>query len=402
MANFTVWSWKAVDQQGKIKQGVVLAENRATVEAQLFEQGLQLFSARRSVGTRRGCWHIQQKIQVFRQLATLLQAGISLADGLALMADRHPYREWRALLQRIAQQVSMGVPFSDALRQWPGIFPPLFIALIHIGELTGKLDECSRRLADQQEQLYRLQKKVTKALRYPLFILAVALAVTAGMLAFVLPEFAAIYRSFNASLPAITLAVMNISSWVTSRGALWLLMATIIATGCWFVLRRQKPRWKEYEQKLLLKLPLAAPLWRGQILSQIYTTLSLSQQAGIPLLQGLAAVEQTIKPLLWKKLLAQVSARVAQGVPFWQTLEDTERFTPLCPQLIRIGEESGALDLMLEKLAVWHHDATQEMADNLAAALEPVMMLVIGIIIGTLVIAMYLPIFQLGDAMSGG
>ncbi|WP_435947207.1 protein transport protein HofC [Dryocola sp. BD586] len=401
MANFRVWSWKAVDQRGQIRQGVVLAENRAAVEAQLGEQGLQLFSARRSVGARRGCWHIQQKIQVFRQLATLLQAGISLADGLALIADRHPYREWRALLQRIAQQVSQGLPFSDALRQWPGIFPPLFITLIHIGELTGKLDECSRRLAEQQEQLYRLQKKVTKALRYPLFILAVAFAVTAGMLGFVLPEFAAIYSSFNASLPAITLAVMGISSWVTSQGALWLFIA-IIAAGCWFVLRRQKPCWQEYEQKLLLKTPLAAPLWRGQLLSQIYTTLALSQQAGIPLLQGLAAVEQTIAPLLWKKLLAQISARVAEGVPFWQTLEDTERFTPLCSQLIRIGEESGALDLMLEKLAVWHHDATQEMADSLAAALEPMMMLVIGIIIGTLVIAMYLPIFQLGDAMSAG
>ncbi len=401
MANFRVWSWKAVDQRGQIRQGVVLAENRAAVEAQLGEQGLQLFSARRSVGARRGCWHIQQKIQVFRQLATLLQAGISLADGLALIADRHPYREWRALLQRIAQQVSQGLPFSDALRQWPGIFPPLFITLIHIGELTGKLDECSRRLAEQQEQLYRLQKKVTKALRYPLFILAVAFAVTAGMLGFVLPEFAAIYSSFNASLPAITLAVMGISSWVTSQGALWLFIA-IIAAGGWFVLRRQKPRWQEYEQKLLLKIPLAAPLWRGQLLSQIYTTLALSQQAGIPLLQGLAAVEQTIAPLLWKKLLAQISARVAEGVPFWQTLEDTERFTPLCSQLIRIGEESGALDLMLEKLAVWHHDATQEMADSLAAALEPMMMLVIGIIIGTLVIAMYLPIFQLGDAMSAG
>lgn len=379
----------------------MLADNRAAMEEQLFEQQLQLLSVHKSIGTQRGCWHIQQKIQLFRQLATLLQAGISLADGLALMAKQHPYREWRALLVHIQQQVSQGIPFSDALRQWPRIFPPLFIALVHIGELTGKLDECSRRLADQQEQLYRLQKKVVKALRYPLFILFVAFAVTAGMLGLVLPEFAAIYHSFNASLPAITVAVMAISGWVTSQGAVWLLVA-IIVTGCWFVLRQHKPYWKEYEQKFLLKIPLAASLWQGQILSQIYTTLSLSQQAGIPLLQGLAAVEQTMTPVLWKKVLTQISDRVAEGAPFWQTVENTGYFTPLCSQLIRIGEESGALDLMLEKLAVWHHDHTQELADNLAAALEPVMMLVIGIIIGTLVIAMYLPIFQLGDAMSGG
>ncbi|MCT4714949.1 protein transport protein HofC [Enterobacteriaceae bacterium H18W14] len=401
MANFTVWDWKAIDQRGQVRQGATLADNRAAIEEQLFEQQLQLLSVRKSVGTRRGCWHIQQKIQVFRQLATLLQAGISLADGLALMANQHPYREWRALLQHIEQQVSQGIPFSDALRQWPRIFPPLFIALIHIGELTGKLDECSRRLADQQEQLYRLHKKVIKALRYPLFILFVAFAVTAGMLGFVLPEFAAIYRSFNASLPAITLAVMTVSSWVTSQGVVWLLGA-IITAGCWLVLRQRKPSWKEYEQKFLLRIPLAASLWRGQILSQIYTTLSLSQQAGIPLLQGLVAVEQTMRPLLWKKILTQIGSRVAEGIPFWQTIDNAGCFTPLCSQLIRIGEESGALDLMLEKLAIWHHDHTQELADNLAAALEPIMMIVIGVIIGTLVIAMYLPIFQLGDAMSGG
>ncbi|WP_435929099.1 protein transport protein HofC [Dryocola sp. BD613] len=401
MAKFVVWSWQAIDPLGQLREGSILADNRSAVETQLYEQQLQLLSARRHTGSRRGCWHIQQKIQLFRQLATLLQAGIPLADGLALMGNQHQYREWRALLLRIEQQVSQGVPFSDALRQWPGIFPPLFISLIHTGELTGRLDECSRRLADQQEQLYRLHQKVMKALRYPLFILAVALAVSVGMMGFVLPEFAAIYRSFNASLPAITLAVMAVSGWVTTQGGWWLLMA-VTASALWFRLRKSSPYWKEYEQKVLLKIPLVAPLWRGQILSQIYTTLSLSQQAGIPLLQGLTAVEQTLKPLLWKKVLTRLASQVAQGTPFWRALDCAGCFTPLCSQLIRIGEESGALDLMLERLATWHHDRTQELADTLAAALEPVMMITIGIIIGTLVIAMYLPIFQLGDAMSAG
>ncbi len=401
MAKFVVWNWQAVDPLGQLREGSMLADNRSSVETRLYEQQLQLTGARKHTGSRRGCWHIQQKIQLFRQLATLLQAGIPLADGLALMANQHQYREWRALLLHIEQQVSQGVPFSEALRQWPDIFPPLFISLVHIGELTGKLDECSRRLADQQEQLYRLHKKVVKALRYPLFILGVALAVTAGMMGFVLPEFAAIYRSFNASLPAITLAVMAVSGWVTTQGGWWLLMV-VLASVFWLALRKNNPGWKEYEQKLLLHLPLVAPLWRGQILSQIYTTLSLSQQAGIPLLQGLTAVEQTLTPLLWKKVLAHLSSRVAQGTPFWHTLDSAGCFTPLCSQLIRIGEESGALDLMLERLATWHHDRTQELADTLAAALEPVMMIAIGIIIGTLVIAMYLPIFQLGDAMSAG
>lgn len=400
MAKIVLWNWKAIDTKGKIQQGWMLADDRLAIIEHLQQQRLQLLSIKKNAAARRGCWHIQQKIQLFRQLSTLLQAGISLNDGLVLMANQHPYREWAALLQRIEQQISQGCSFSDALRQWPAIFPSLFIALVQIGELTGKLDECTRRLADQQEQLYQLRKKVVKALRYPLFIMVVAMAVTAGMMGFVLPEFAAIYRSFNAPLPGVTLAVMAVSAWMTSQG-IWWFFGCIAATAIWIVLRKRNPDWQEKEQRLLLKLPLVAPLWRGQMLSQIYTTLSLSQRAGIPLLQGLAAVEQTMSAQLWKKILQQISHRVAQGLPFWQMVSAAGCFSPLCAQMIRIGEESGSLDLMLEKLANWHHMQTHELADNLAAALEPLMMIVIGLIVGTLVIAMYLPIFQLGDAMNG-
>jgi len=401
MAKFVLWRWKAVDQHGQMQQGALLADDAVSIREQLFNADLQLLHLRKTSNVRRGCWHIQQKIQVFRQLATLLQAGISLSDGLLLIAEQHPFCEWRALLKDIEQRVSNGTPFSSALQQWPGIFPALFIALIHIGELTGKLDECCKRLAEQQEKLYRLRKKVMKALRYPLFIMVVALMVTVGMMGFVLPEFANIYRSFNAPLPAVTLAVMAISNWVTSQGIVWLLAAIVFVAGGLFM-RRRKPHWQEYEQNLLLRIPLVAPLWRGQILSQIYTTLSLAQQAGIPLLQGLEAVENTLTQVMWKKVVSQISIKVTQGVPFWHALTQSGRFTPLCSQLVRIGEESGSLDLMLEKLATWHHSHTEELADNLAAALEPIMMLVVGVIIGTLVIAMYLPIFQLGDAMSAG
>lgn len=401
MAKLLLWHWKAVDQFGQVQKGTLFAEDATSVTDQLFIADLQLLHLRKRSLTRRGCWHIQQKVQVFRQLATLLQAGISLSDGLLLIAQQHPFEEWRALLKDIEKRVSSGMPFSAALSQWPKIFPALFIALIHIGELTGKLDECCKRLAEQQEKLYRLRKKVMKALRYPLFIMIVALFVTIGMMGFVLPEFANIYRSFNAPLPAVTVAVMAVSNWVTTQGMGWLL-ACVILFACGYFLRQRKPHWQEYEQNLLLRIPLISPLWRGQILSQIYTTLSLSQQAGIPLLQGFGAVETTLTPLLWKKVISQISTKVIQGVPFWLALTESGRFTPLCCQLVRVGEESGALDLMLEKLASWHHNNTEELADSLAAALEPIMMLVVGIIIGTLVIAMYLPIFQLGDAMSAG
>lgn len=401
MTKMRIWRWKAIDNQGQLKTGSTLAAERLVLEEELSKQQLQLLSARSSSINSGSCWHTQQKIDVIRQLAALLHAGIALTDALLLIARQHPKPSWSALLQHIEGQVSQGVPLSGALQQWPRIFPPLFIALLHTGELTGKLAECCQQLAEQQEQQYQLTRKVVKALRYPLFILLVALFVTAGMMGFVLPEFANIYRSFNAPLPAVTQAVMGISSWVTEQGGWWALAVIILCIG-WMMLRRTQPALREKEQQLLLKIPLIAPLRRGQLLSQIFTVLTLSQHAGIPLLQGLEAVEKTLTQRLWQRQISGVSKKIAEGQPLWQALAGSGYFTPLCQQLVRIGEESGSLDLMLGRLARWHYDKTYELADGLAAMLEPLMMVVIGLIIGTLVVAMYLPIFQLGDAMSGG
>ena len=396
-----LWRWEAIDNEGQLKRGELLTSERALLEAELAQQQLQLISAKKSSLSGQSCWHIQYKIDVVRQLAALLHAGIALTDSLLLIARQHPKPAWSALLQHIERQVAQGIPFSEALKQWPSIFPPLFIALLHTGELTGRLAECCQRLAEQQEQQYQLSKKVVKALRYPLFILIVALLVTTGMVGFVLPEFANIYRSFNAPLPAITQAVMSLSEWATSQGGWWVLTAVFFAVIGWW-LRRTQPGIREKEQLLLLKIPVIAPLRQGQLLSQIFTVLTLSQHSGVPLLEGLDAVKKTLTQTFWQRQIADVHDRVSEGKPLWQALEQSGYFTPLCQQLVRIGEASGSLDLMLERLARWHYEKTHELAENLAATLEPVMMLVIGLIIGTLVIAMYLPIFQMGDAMSGG
>lgn len=401
MAKLLLWRWEAIDAGGQLRSGVMLAGKRSLLEEELYRQRLELLSVKKAFIAGSTCWHIQQKIAVIRQLAALLHAGIALTDALLLIARQHPKPEWSALLQHIEQQVSQGIPFSEALTSWPRIFPPLYIALLHTGELTGRLAECCQRLAEQQEQQYQLTKKVIKALRYPLFIFLVALLVTAGMVGFVLPEFANIYRSFNAPLPAITQAVMSLSEWATAQGVRWVLATLLLAAFIWWF-RRKSPALREKEQLLLLKIPVISPLRRGQLLSQIFTVLTLSQRSGVPLLQGLEAVEKTLTQPFWQQQIAEVRRQVSEGRPFWSALESSGHFTPLCQQLVRIGEESGSLDMMLERLACWHYEKTNELAENLAATLEPIMMLVIGVIIGTLVIAMYLPVFQMGDAMGGG
>jgi len=398
MADLHLWSWKAIDKQGVLKQGVMLLSGKSTLAMQLAEHQLLLVSARKRRGMSLFRASMPDKIEFIKQIAVLLKAGITLTEALTLIADQHPKPEWSALLQNIKDQVTKGVPFAEALQAWPRIFPPLFIALLHTGELTGKLAECCQHLAVQQEQLYQLQKKVHKALRYPLFILLIASLVTVGMLGLVLPEFAQIYQSFNAPLPALTQTIITGAEWLTewalSGGSLLILLGAMV-----MYLRKNRPEWQIREQKLLLTLPLIAPLWRGQILSQIFAVLALTQQAGIPLLQGLSAAGDTLSQRLWRQQLDSIRDEISVGTPFWQALGTTVCFTPLCRQLIRVGEESGALDLMLERLADWHTQQAGEQAENLTAQLEPLMIVIIGVIIGVLVIAMYLPIFNLGEVM---
>ncbi|WP_058912265.1 protein transport protein HofC [Entomohabitans teleogrylli] len=398
MSDISLWRWSAIDNLGQYQKGTLLAKNKASAREKIANSSLHLLSLKQQRRPFQHPWHPLQIIQFIRQLAALLQAGIPLPEGLQLLARQHPVAPWQALLQDITHQITHGASFSGALNNSHGIFPPLFIALIHTGELTGQLEFCCQHLASQQEQQYQLYRKVKKALRYPLFIMAVALLVTTGMVGFVLPEFAAIYRTFNAPLPTLTRSVIALSEWCIAAGPYLALLPGLLAGG-YSHLRRGQPHWREKEQRLLLRLPLLAPLIRGQRLNQIFTTLALTQSSGLPLLKGLEAVEQTLNHPWWQAAIRRVKERITAGAPLSDAITAETIFTPLCIQLIRVGETTGAMDTMLNRLAHWHGEKANELADNLAATLEPLMMVTIGAIIGVLVIAMYLPVFQLGNAI---
>ncbi len=398
MANLYQFRWQALDTMGLLQEGESLISSQTALLHQLSDRGMLPVSWQRGKCWRVRDWKWQQKIDLVRQLATLLRAGLPLAESLSLLAEGHPHAGWSVLLHGLQQRVMAGEPFSQALREWPQIFPPLFPALMQVGELTGQLDECCRQLAEQQRKQQYLRQKVVKALRYPLFILLVALAVSAGMLLFVLPEFVAVYASFDAPLPAFTAGVIALSERLQQAA----LPLTLIGTVLWMVLRqlyRRSPQWQMHAQRAFLRLPLLSPLWRGGQLSQIYAILQLTQQAGLTLLHSLQAVEVTLASPLWRDAIAHLQQHIAAGAPLHQALERSLLFTPLCMQLVRVGEEAGALDVMLARLAEWHETQTLARADALAASLEPLMMVVIGGIVGALVIAMYLPVFGLGDAI---
>ncbi|MGV3345363.1 protein transport protein HofC [Enterobacteriaceae bacterium LUAb1] len=399
MKTLKLWQWWAMDAQGVIQQGVMFCSDSTVLTHRLVQNNMALIKLKSGRHYQRRHWHPEQKIALFHQIGTLLHAGLSLPDAIKLLADGELRLHWQALMHDLYQRLLQGEPFSEVLNAWPEIFPPLYSSMMSVGELTGTLATCCTALAQQQMRQRQLQKKVLKALRYPLFILLIALAVSVGMMLFVLPQFAAIYASFDAPLPAFTRSVLLLSEILQHQGGIILFISILL-----WLLRRYflyRVGWQRCEQRLLLRLPLISSVWRGGQLTLIYTTLSLTQRAGLTLLQGLQAVEKVLTSVLWQQAILALQKHIAEGYPLHQGIGLSGLFTPLCRQLLRTGEETGTLDTLLVQLAEWHETHTHELADTLAASLEPLMMLMTGIIVGMLVIAMYLPLFGLGEVISG-
>ncbi|BDH47103.1 type IV pilin biogenesis protein [Salmonella enterica subsp. enterica serovar Choleraesuis] len=396
-----LWQWKALDKDGNLQHGERLAITHHKLHLQLVTESLLPLEIGRNHRISSNCWQLREQILFLRQLAGLLQAGISLADGVALLAQQHPQPAWRALLLDIEARLLCGESFSQALEPYHTLFAPLTLALLRTGELTGKLDTCCNELALRLEQQRQLTDKVKKALRYPLFSLIFGLLVTGAMTGWVLPQFTAIYQSFNAPLPALTRIVISISNLAAAWGGpmLLLFIVIIMAGASWF---RRSTALQYQWQSWMLKLPLVAPLLRGYRLSQLYTTLALTQQSGVPLLDGIALATETLPAPLWSQAISHIGQQIAAGSSLSQEMSNSTLFTPLCTMLMKVGEESGTMDTMLARLAQWHTAQVNEYADGLTALLQPLIMALVGGIVGVLLVAMYLPVFQLGDAMSLG
>ncbi|KAA9002587.1 protein transport protein HofC [Affinibrenneria salicis] len=400
MALLQLYRWQAIDSEGEFHQGEYIDARRRAVFLRLIQAGYQPLRITRSGYLTAKDRHHQQRCGFIRQLATLLQAGLPLLEGLTLLAQQHERPVWRAMLQALGRQVSAGKSLSDALADYPWAFPAVYRALIATGELTGRLDECCLKLARQQEKQHQLNRTVKKSLRYPCFVMTIALLVSLLMLTLVLPQFARLYASFDTPLPALTRLLLSLADGLTRVGGAGVLLPLVLLAAYWR-LRQRRPSWRHREQRALLRCPLFADLVRGNCLSQIFHILAMTQSAGLTLPAGLQAVCATLHNPLYRQLLLEMQARLQQGVALHQTLSDARLFPAPCPQLIRTGEESGTLDEIFHQLAHWHEQNTAQLAETLSQTLEPLLMLIVGVIVGTLVVAMYLPIFQLSDVLAG-
>lgn len=398
-ANLYLFKWQALNESGQACSGESLSTQPQVVIKLLIQKGLQPVSIKKHCRLRQRYWKNRERVAFIRQLATLLQTGLPLTMSLNLLATDNPLPAWRCVLEEVVKKVNEGQPLSETLLNYPQVFPPIYSKVIAIGELTGQLDSCCLQLANQQEQSLRLQKRVKKALRYPLIVLVAAAAITLLMLTLVLPEFTNIYISFDAQLPWFTRMLIAGSDRVIEYGPLMAILTALCFGGYSHYLHPHE-KWQWREQSWLLKLPIVKKLIAYGCLCHLFQTLVLTQHAGMTLSAGLEAAESSIKNLHYKRAIGQLSRQLTQGVPLHRALAESVLFPPLCRQLVRIGEESGSLDSLLQKLAEWHAEQANEIAESMAQKIEPLMMLVMGVVVGGLVIAMYLPIFNLGAAMN--
>lgn len=395
-----LYHWRAITQEGALLHGEMIGDHRQQAYTRLIAQGYQPLSLRTGQYLSPRYWKGEQLNALIKQLATLLHAGLPLLEALTLMAEQHERPGWRCVLKEISVQIAQGKPLSEALTTYPHIFPVIYRSLIAVGELTGNLDECCFQLAQQQERKSQLQKKVIKALRYPCFVLIIATLVSILMLTLVLPEFSSLYASFDTPLPRFTQLLLYLSEGLANQGITLFILISAGLLG-YFNLRKRKGRWREKEQRWLLKLPVIADLIRGNCLSQIFNILAMTQHAGLTLPAGLDAAA-TIQHPVYQRAIQQIQIEIRQGIPLNQA---TQRYATLfpapCPQLISVGEETGELDALFMQLAQWYDKKTGQQAETLMQALEPLMMLIVGGMVGALVIGMYLPIFQLGNVLAG-
>lgn len=397
MAEF-IYSWQGYDQLNQLHYGDLVSRSATQARQQLTLQGIIPIKLTKTCRFCAKHWRLEQRIIMTRQLGIMLQAGLPLVSTLQLLAKQHTSVVWRYILHTLAKELIKGTTFSEALTQFPRIFPVDYQQVIATGELTGELAECCRQLAEQQERILTLKKQIVKAVRYPLFLIFVLVIVVLLMVLFVLPQFSEIYQSMGAELPWFTQGLIQCADIARHYGISILLISAFLISlylYCW----KRYPRLRYCQQQWLLNLPLYGSLIKASCLAKTFRILALTQQTGITLADGLRVTALCINNQVYQFYIEQYNAYILQGMPFYQAVSQNKFFPPVVGQFIRVGEESGTLDNMLMRLSDLFEQQAHISAEQFTSKLEPLIMITLGIIVGGLVVAIYSPLFQLGQVI---
>ncbi len=394
--------WEGRDRNGNKTKGESQQPNQNMVKAQLRKQGIVVKSVKRKPKPLFG--EKKKKITpmdiaVFtRQLATMMKAGVPLVQSFDIVAEGLENATMRTLIMSIKNDVAAGGGLANSLSKHPRHFDDLFCNLVNAGEQSGALETMLDRVATYKEKTEALKAKIKKALTYPTAVIVVAIVVTAILLIKVVPQFAETFGSFGADLPAFTKLVVNLSEWAQANWLIGLGIAIAAVVGFREAkLRSQK--FSDWVDATLLKAPIIGDIIRQSVVARFGRTLSTTFAAGVPLVDSLDSVAGAAGNAVYRRAIIKIRDDVTAGLPLNQAIRNTELFPTMLIQMVAIGEESGALDEMLEKVAVHYEAEVDNSVDNLTALMEPMIMSVLGILIGGLMIAMYLPIFKLGAAI---
>jgi type IV pilus assembly protein PilC len=400
MSQPSTFAWQGRDAQGRLLQGRVKAPTLGLARAQLRRQGLQ------QVKLQRLWWHRMSRVRtaelslMTRQLAALLRAGVPLLQSLDMLSRSLSSLVLTEVMQQVHHDVASGTALHEALAKHPTHFSGLYISLVHAGESAGILDAMIERLAQTLEKNEALRSQLRSALTYPAAVMGVAIAVLVLILVFVVPVFEDVFTSFGAELPWATKMVVALSEGLSSSGPL--LLMGLVAGLWWWQSQQQKTtphgiRMRLWRDRWLLRLPILGTLLSTAVVARWAQTLSALLAAGVPLTEALGPVAQACDQAVYERLTWQLQRQVAQGSRLSEGMARSGRFAPMIVQLCATGEETGSLDHLLARASALMQTELDDRVNALSSLLEPLIIVVLGGLIGGILVAMYLPIFRLGQ-----
>jgi type IV pilus assembly protein PilC len=389
--------WNGTDRKGKRVKGRMLALSEAEVRADLRKQGVLPRKVRKELQLFRSGKRINSEdIALFsRQLATMLQAGIPMVQCFDIIGNGHDKPAMQKLVLSIKGDVEAGTSLHEALAKHPIYFDDLFVNLVEAGEQAGALETLLDKIATYKEKTEALKKKIKKALFYPAAVLAVAVIVTGILLIFVIPQFESLFRGFGADLPAFTAMVISLSKFVQAQGW-WMAFLAGIGISVFFYFKKRSRKMRHFIDRAMLKVPVIGPILEKAAIARYSRTLATMFAAGVPLVEALKSVAGATGNIVYEEAVLRIRDEVSTGTRLQRSMENTGLFPNMVVQMIGVGEESGALDDMASKVADFYEADVDAAVDAMSSLLEPLIMAILGVLVGGLVIAMYLPIFKLG------
>ena len=397
-----IFAWEGTDKKGKKVKGESNASNPSMVKADLRRQGIVPVKVRKksalfsSAKKKKIC---PKDIAIFtRQLSTMMGAGVPLVQSFEIIGRGHENPSMQDMIMAIKVEVESGATLADTLRKHPLHFDELVCNLVAAGEQAGILEGLLDKIATYKEKTEAMKAKIKKALTYPAAVVVVAFIVTAILLIFVVPTFEELFQGFGADLPAFTQMVINLSEWMQANW--WVVVLGVVGAIYGFGQgKRRSPKFAHTLDRLVLKAPIFGEIVTKAIIARFARTMSTMFAAGVPLVEAMESVAGAAGNQLYKEGILDMRDNVATGQQLQLTMQQTGLFPNMVVQMVAIGEESGSLDAMLAKVADFYEAEVDDAVDNLSSLLEPMIMGILGILVGGLIVAMYLPIFKMGSVV---